>query len=99
MTLEAYMGGITRTRARVCYLRGRASYRDRRHRSDKTRSTPVAIGVRRATANFALLRRFALILFRLDKRSKNSLPKKRKATAWNGRDVVDLLNLWPLQKI
>ena len=55
--------------------------------------------MRNAAANFALLRRFALNLFRLDKRSKQSLPKKRKAAAWNSRYVVDLLNLRPLQEI
>jgi len=57
------------------------------------------VGLRNAAANFALLRRFALNLFRLDKRSKQSLPKKRKAAAWNSRYVVDLLNLRPLQEI
>jgi len=35
----------------------------------------------------------------LDKRSKKSLPKKRKAAAWNSGYVVDLLNLRPLQDI
>ncbi len=55
------------------------------------------IRLRNAAANFALLRRFALNLFRLDKRTKKSLPKKRKAAAWNSGYVVDLLNLRPLQ--
>ena len=63
------------------------------------REDASAIRLRNATANFALLRRFALNLFRLDKRSKKSLPKKRKAAAWNPSHVVDLLNLQPLQEI
>ena len=46
-----------------------------------------------------MLRRFALNLFRLDKRSKKSLPKKRKAAAWNSDYVVELLNLRPLQEL
>jgi len=40
-----------------------------------------------------------LNLFRLDKRSKKTLPKKRKATAWNSGYIADLLNLRPLQDI
>ena len=63
------------------------------------REDASAIRLRNAAANFALLRRFALNLFRLDKRSKKSLPKKRKDATWNSRYVVDLLNLRPLQKI
>jgi len=63
------------------------------------REDASAIRLRNAAAHFALLRRFALNLFRLDKRSKKSLPKKRKAAAWNSGYVVDLLNLRPLQEI
>ena len=63
------------------------------------REDASAIRLRHATANFALLRRFALNLFRLDKRRQKSLPKKRKAAAWNPGYVVDLLNLRPLQEI
>ena len=58
-----------------------------------------AIWLRNAAANFALLRRFALNLFRLDKSNAKSLPKKRKAAAWNSRQVVDLLKSQPLQEI
>ncbi len=50
-----------------------------------------AIRLRYAAANFALMRRFALNLFRLDKARKKSLLKKRKAAAWNSSYVVDLL--------
>jgi len=63
------------------------------------REDASAIRLGHATANFALLRRFALNLFRLDKRSKKSLPNKRKAAAWNSGYVVALLNLRPLQDI
>ena len=63
------------------------------------REDASAIWLRNAAANFALLRRFALNLFRLDKNNTKSLPKKRKAAAWNAQYVVDLLNLQPLQKI
>ena len=62
------------------------------------REDASAIRLRHAAANFALLRRFALNLFRLDKRSKKSLPKKRKAAAWNSAYVAELLNLQPLQE-
>ncbi len=48
---------------------------------------------------FALLRRFALNLFRLDATRTKNLPRKRKAAAWNSRYVVDLLNLRPLEDI
>jgi len=63
------------------------------------REDASAIRLRNAAANFALLRRFALNLFRLDKSSTKSLPKKRKAAAWNVNYVVELLNLRPLQEI
>ena len=63
------------------------------------REDASAIRLRNAAANFALLRRFALNLFRLDKISKKSLPRKRKAAAWNPRHLVELLNLQPLQEI
>lgn len=63
------------------------------------REDASAIWLRNAAANFALLRRFALNLFRLDKRSTKSLPKKRKAAAWNPNHVVELLKLQPLQQI
>jgi predicted transposase YbfD/YdcC len=63
------------------------------------REDASAIWLRHAAANFALLRRFALNQFRLDKSSKKSLPKKRKAAAWNSGYVVELLNLRPLQEI
>lgn len=62
------------------------------------REDACAIGLRNAAANFALLRRFALNQFRLDKSRKKSLPKKRKAAAWNSGYVVELLNLQPLQE-
>lgn len=63
------------------------------------REDASAIRLRNAAANFALLRRFALNLFRLDKSRVKSLPKKRKAAAWNSQYVVDLLKLQPLQEI
>lgn len=63
------------------------------------REDASAIWLRNAAANFALLRRFALNLFRLDKTSAKSLPKKRKAAAWNSQYVVDLLKLQSLQVI
>jgi hypothetical protein len=59
---------------------------------------PSVIWLRNAAANFALLRRFALNLFRLDKSRVKSLPKKRKAAAWNSQYVVDLLKLQSLQE-
>jgi predicted transposase YbfD/YdcC len=63
------------------------------------REDASAIRLRNAAANFALLRRFALNLFRLDKSNAKSLPKKRKAAAWNSQYVVELLNLQPVQDI
>lgn len=60
---------------------------------------PAKIRLRNAAANFALLRRFALNLFRLDKSRGKSMPTKRKAAAWNSQYVVDLLKLQPLQEI
>lgn len=63
------------------------------------REDASAIWLRNAAANFALLRRFALNLFRLDKATAKSLPKKRKAAAWNSQYVVDLLKLQPRQAI
>lgn len=63
------------------------------------REDASAIRLRNATANFALLRRFALNLLRLDKGSKKSLPRKRKAAAWNSHYVADRLNPRPLQEI
>ena len=63
------------------------------------REDASAIRLRNAAANFALLRRFALNLFRLDKSRVKSLPKKRKAAAWNSQYAADLLNLQPLTEI
>jgi predicted transposase YbfD/YdcC len=63
------------------------------------REDASAIWLRNAAANFALLRRFALNLFRLDKSRVKSLPKKRKAAAWNSQYVVDLLKLQTLKEI
>jgi len=63
------------------------------------REDASAIRLRNAAANFALLRRFALNLFRLDKSNAKSLPKKRKAAAWNSQYVVELLKLQPVQEI
>lgn len=63
------------------------------------REDASAIRLRNAAANFALLRRFALNLFRLDKSNSKSLPKKRKAAAWNSQYVVELLKLQPVQEI
>jgi len=63
------------------------------------REDACAIRLRNAAANFALLRRFALNSFRLDKSNAKSLPRKRKAAAWNSQHVVDLLKLQPLQEI
>lgn len=58
-----------------------------------------AIWLRHAAANFAVPRSFAKNLFRLDNRSKKSLPKKRNAAARNFDYVVELLNLRPQQDI
>jgi predicted transposase YbfD/YdcC len=63
------------------------------------RKDTLAIRLRNAAANFALLRRFALNLFRLDKSRVKNLPKKRKAAAWNFQYVVDLLKLRQLREI
>jgi predicted transposase YbfD/YdcC len=63
------------------------------------REDASAIWLRNAAANFGLLRRFALNLFRLDKNNAKSLPKKRKAAAWNPQYVVELLSLQPLPVI
>jgi predicted transposase YbfD/YdcC len=63
------------------------------------REDASAIWLRNAAANFGLLRRFALNLFRLDKNNAKSLPKKRKAAAWNSQYVVELLSLQPLPVI
>ena len=63
------------------------------------REDASAIRLRSAAANFALLRRFALNLFRLDKNRVKSLPKKRKAAACNSQYVADLLKLQPRQVI
>lgn len=65
----------------------------------QVREDASAIRLRNAAANFALLRRFALNLFRLDKGNAKSLPKKRKAAAWNPSYLVELLNLQLLQDI
>ena len=62
------------------------------------REDTSAIWLRNTAANFALLRRFALSLFRLDATRTKSLPRKRKAAAWISRYVVKLLNLQPLQQ-
>ena len=63
------------------------------------REDASAIFLRNAAANFALLRRFALNLFRLDKRTTKSMPKKRKAAAWNPENVVHRLKLRPLPAV
>ena len=63
------------------------------------REDASAIFLRNAAANFALLRRFALNLFRLDKRTTKSMPKKRKAAAWNPENVVHRLKLRPLSAV
>ena len=63
------------------------------------REDASAIFLRNAAANFALLRRFALNLFRLDKRTTQSMPKKRKAAAWNPENVVHMLKLRPLPAV
>ena len=63
------------------------------------REDASAIRLRNAAANFALLRRFALNLFRLDKSNTKSMLKKCKAAAWNSQYVVDLLKLQPLHEI
>lgn len=63
------------------------------------REDASAIFLRNAAANFALLRRFALNLFRLDKRTTKSMPKKRKAAAWNPENVVHMIKLRPLAAV
>ena len=51
------------------------------------------IRLRNAALNFSFLRRVALNIFRSDKSRSTSLPKKRKAAAWNPDYLADLLNL------
>jgi predicted transposase YbfD/YdcC len=51
------------------------------------------IRLRNAAQNFSLLRRIALNLFKGDTASKRSMPKKRKAAAWNHDYLVELLGL------
>lgn len=51
------------------------------------------IRLRNAALNFAFLRRVALNLFRADKTRSASLPKKRKAAAWNPAYLADILQL------
>ena len=51
------------------------------------------IRLRNAALTFSFLRRVALNLFRSDKSCSTSLPKKRKAAAWNPDYLADLLNL------
>lgn len=51
------------------------------------------IRLRNAALNFSFLRRVALNLFRSDTSRKISLPKKRKAAAWNPDYLAQLLQL------
>jgi hypothetical protein len=51
------------------------------------------IRLRNAAQNFSFLRRAAINLFRADSSRKGSLPKKRKAAAWNHEYLVQVLGL------
>jgi hypothetical protein len=51
------------------------------------------IRLRNAAQNFSFLRRIALNLFRAETSRKLSLPKKRKAAAWNSDYPALLLGL------
>lgn len=51
------------------------------------------IRLRNAAQNFSFLRRAAINLFRADSSRKDSLPKKRKAAAWNHEYLVHVLGL------
>lgn len=51
------------------------------------------IRLRNAARNFSFLRRAAINLFRADSSRKDSLPKKRKAAAWNHEYLAQVLGL------
>jgi predicted transposase YbfD/YdcC len=51
------------------------------------------IRLRNAALNFSFLRRLAINLFRADKSRSTSLPKKRKAAAWNPDYLATVLRL------
>ena len=51
------------------------------------------IRLRNAAQNFSFLRRAAINLLRADSSRKDSLPKKRKAAAWNHEYLVQVLGL------
>lgn len=51
------------------------------------------IRLRNAAHNFSMLRRAAINLFRADPSRKKSLPKKRKAAAWNHEYLAQVLGL------
>ena len=51
------------------------------------------IRLRNAALNFSFLRRLAINLFRADKSRSTSLPKKRKAAAWNPDYLATVLQL------
>ena len=51
------------------------------------------ISLRNAATNFSFLRRSAINLFRADTSRKSSLPKKRKAAAWNHEYLAQVLGL------
>lgn len=55
------------------------------------RLTPIRL--RNAALNFSFLRRLAINLFRADKSRAASLPKKRKAAAWNPDYLATVLKL------
>ena len=57
------------------------------------REDACPIRLRNAALNFAFLRRVGLNLFRADKTRSVSLPKKRKAAAWNPDYLANLLHL------
>lgn len=57
------------------------------------REDASAIRLRNAAQNFSLLRRIALNLFKAETASKRSMPKKRKAAAWNHEYLIELLGL------
>lgn len=63
------------------------------------REDASAVHLRQAAANLGVMRKLALNIFRLDKSSKLSLPRKRKHAAWKPDYLFDLLGLQPVRQI
>lgn len=63
------------------------------------REDASAIHMRQAAANLGVMRKLSLNIFRLDTRTKLSLPRKRKNAAWRPDYLFDLLGLQPIDQI